>query len=270
MTRSPLAPPDDQVVDYLLGTLPPEDTHRLDELSIVDEEFAARLQVAEHDLFDDYAKGRLSGAALDHFTAKYLSDSQQIEKVLVARLLQGTRAPRRDRLAVRWPARLAIAASVLLVAGGFTLFERARGREAPIETARTVAPVETPVVTAPTVRPAPAPSTRVLAFVLLPPTRGIADAPPITIPSGTVTVELDLQLEANDFPQYQAVLRRPPTSGALWTSSRLPAIQARGTATVPLTVTVPLTPGRYLVDLTGFPARGRSRILSSYSFRVIE
>ena len=54
-------PGDDELVRYLLGQLSDEDTERLDEASIVDDEVAARLRIVETDLIDSYVRGKLTG-----------------------------------------------------------------------------------------------------------------------------------------------------------------------------------------------------------------
>ena len=50
LSREPLR--DDQLIRHLLGTLPEDEAKRVEEESIVDDEIAARLQVAEDDLVD--------------------------------------------------------------------------------------------------------------------------------------------------------------------------------------------------------------------------
>ena len=42
-----LAPDDQLLVRYLVGSLPEDETERLDELSIADDQFAARLSAVE-------------------------------------------------------------------------------------------------------------------------------------------------------------------------------------------------------------------------------
>lgn len=73
---------DDQVLSrYLLGSLPAEEAERLDELSVGDDEFALRLDAVENDLVDAFARGDLSGDALDRFQKFYLSSPRRREKV---------------------------------------------------------------------------------------------------------------------------------------------------------------------------------------------
>jgi hypothetical protein len=72
---------------YLLGSLPAEEAERLDELSVADDEFALRLDAAENDLVDAYARGELSGDALEQFQKFYLSSPRRREKLEFARTL---------------------------------------------------------------------------------------------------------------------------------------------------------------------------------------
>jgi hypothetical protein len=79
---------DDQLlIRYLLGLLPEEETERLDELSIVGDDFACRLRDVENDLVDAYACGELSGETLARFQSTYLSSAERREKVRFAEAL---------------------------------------------------------------------------------------------------------------------------------------------------------------------------------------
>lgn len=79
---------DDEVLSrYLLGSLPAEETERLDELSVADDEFALRLDAVENDLVDAFARGDLSGDALERFQKLYLSSPRRREKVEFAKTL---------------------------------------------------------------------------------------------------------------------------------------------------------------------------------------
>ena len=72
---------------YLLGSLRQDQTERLDELSIVDGDFAARLDAVENDLVDAYVRGKLSGDTLQKFRVRYLSSDKRREKVRFAESL---------------------------------------------------------------------------------------------------------------------------------------------------------------------------------------
>jgi hypothetical protein len=80
---------DDEILTrYLLGGLAEETTERLDELSITDDEMAARLQLIENDLVDAYVAGDLSGSRLAQFESYYLKSAKRREKVSFARALR--------------------------------------------------------------------------------------------------------------------------------------------------------------------------------------
>jgi anti-sigma factor RsiW len=79
---------DDEVLkDYLFGDLSSDETERLDELSIVDDDFAARLDTVESDLVDAYVRGELSGETLEKFQNRYLSSERRRERVAFAESL---------------------------------------------------------------------------------------------------------------------------------------------------------------------------------------
>ncbi len=78
---------DEALTQYLLGALTEEKTERLDELSIADDEMAARLQVIENDLVDAYVGGELSGKDLAEFESFYLKSPKRRQKVSFARTL---------------------------------------------------------------------------------------------------------------------------------------------------------------------------------------
>src|ERR1700761_3819464 len=91
---------DDQVLTaYLFGNLPTEETERLDELSIADDDFAARLYAVESDLVDAYAGGELSGTTLEKFERTYLSSPVRRQRVAVAKQLRLHVPPVANRVA---------------------------------------------------------------------------------------------------------------------------------------------------------------------------
>lgn len=78
---------DETLKAYLFGRLPPEEIERLDELSVTDDEFAARLDTVENDLVDAYVRGELSGNAREEVQTLYLSTAKRREKVTFAESL---------------------------------------------------------------------------------------------------------------------------------------------------------------------------------------
>jgi hypothetical protein len=155
----PKIPGDPLITQYLLGSLSPEETERLDELSLTDDEFAMRLQVVEDELVDAYVRGELNGQTLQQFNSFYLSSPRRREKVRFAQVfrtfaekhvLRGTesaqlgvtarpisqspgfRRPRRLELLSGsgrpWQLGLAAAASLLLAVTGWLATENWRLR----------------------------------------------------------------------------------------------------------------------------------------------
>ena len=77
-------PHDRLLTQYLLGSLPSEEIERLDELSIADDDFAAKLNSAEKDLVDAYVRGELPAADAHQFKSAYLTSPKRREKVRFA------------------------------------------------------------------------------------------------------------------------------------------------------------------------------------------
>ena len=76
---------DDQTLrEYLFGLLPQEQTEQMDEWSVADDEFAARLDTFESDMVDAYVREELSGDTLAKFQTVYLSSPSRRQKVAFA------------------------------------------------------------------------------------------------------------------------------------------------------------------------------------------
>jgi hypothetical protein len=100
-------PNDPRLLRYLLGSLPAEEAEHLDELSVTDDDFAARLNEAENDLVDAYARGKLSAETAEQFDKVYLSTPGRCEKVRFAETffsLQQSKAASAASSASTWPA----------------------------------------------------------------------------------------------------------------------------------------------------------------------
>lgn len=92
---------DDQTLRaYLFGLLPQEQTEQMDEWSVVDDEFAARLDAFESDMVDAYVRGELTGDALQEFQTVYLSSARRRQKVAFAEALYALEATRPVAVAV--------------------------------------------------------------------------------------------------------------------------------------------------------------------------
>jgi hypothetical protein len=73
---------------YLLGALPAAETERLDELSVTDDELAEALRSAETDLIDAYVQDDLDEAARAQFKTHYLASAKRRERVEFAQAFQ--------------------------------------------------------------------------------------------------------------------------------------------------------------------------------------
>src|SRR5215510_8527736 len=142
--------PDDVLVRYLLGELPDDEAERLDEQSVVDDDFAARLRLVEDDLVDAYASGRLTGERRKRFEVHYLASQRRREKSSFARQLQAAidddlthrqpPAPAHDRRpAAHWWAWAAAAALVLCLGSSWLYVQDSRLRAALTDTQRRLA-----------------------------------------------------------------------------------------------------------------------------------
>jgi hypothetical protein len=251
---------DETLRRYLVGELSPHEAERLDELSITDDAIAARLATLEDDLVDAYVRGRL---VTQTPTAR--------RKVELAEALLARERRERHRLSDWWP--LAAMAATIVAATGTLFFadihwrqnlhaERAPSNATDLRLSPRAADRRVsgrPKAVAPPI---------VATFLVAPATRG-ADITALTIPAAAEVVKLQLPLEADAFPQFEAMLTDLSTDETIWRSPRLDA------ASVPngpmVSVTVParvLLARRYVLVLCGLPASGAPEALSSYPFTV--
>ena len=303
---------------YLLGALPPDETERLDERSIANDDFAARLSAVENDLVDAYVQGELSGDTLESFRTSYLSSPQRREKVTFAQSLYsfagGTLPAGSEFVPAKpvslWPAlavfpRWAFAGALaMLLAAGF-LFVENLGLRNQVKQARADRQVlqqrehdlqarldeqhASDAVTANELeqvrkslaqleqnsasrQPRSALSSfpvSVAAFVLSPQLRGGAKIADLSLPGGTTRVDLRLELEANDFPQYHVALKALKTGQIVWHSGELKAETKGQDSTVRISLPANLLKHEaYLLEITGSQPKGAAEFVSSYVFRI--
>lgn len=261
----------DTLVRYLLGSLPEEETLRLDELSIADDEFAVRLRAAEHDLIDAYIAGDLSAEDRARFEALYAKSPDGRDGFAFASALAARMVRPGDR--TWWYRGAAAAAMVLLAIGGYWLLQpdRQESRTGAEPQTHVAAPAPTSPVAPPAqAAPEPAPSATVLSFVLAAPTRSAADAPAITVPDGTFAVDFSLELEGDDYAEYDATLKDAAGVRTLWRSSRVTPTGSSGNRTV--RIRVPgnlLTARRHVLELRGVNGTAGPQVVGAYAFRVV-
>jgi hypothetical protein len=280
------------MTDYLLDSLSETDTEQLDEMSVTDDDFAERLRDAENDLVDAYVRGQLSGDTLARFKSHYPTSARRRNKVNFAQtfrdLLIAQPEPiqtgSRKRAAV-FQFALAAVAAVMMLAGGYLMFENvrlrkehstlerreselqqelARQRSSDTEKEKELARVREKLMQLEQqISPKQQRDVRVIAFNLAPQTRSIGPIPVLSIPAGTDSVDITLKLETNDFSAYTVALKNPANDKVLW-SDKLKAansLQFRLPANM-------LNQQNYVLELSGISASGVSEIVSSYPFRV--
>lgn len=75
------------LTSYLLGVLPEDQTEQMDELSVADDEVAARLDDRENRLVDAFVRGELEERDAELFRSRYLASARRREKLVFAETL---------------------------------------------------------------------------------------------------------------------------------------------------------------------------------------
>lgn len=106
---------------YLLGTLPPDRLEEIEQRILTDDDFHEEVEIAEEELLDSYAQGKLVGQERQLFEAYFLASPLRQERLKFAIAFQKklNRDPRTVVSPFRNPIifyRYALAASVLLAA----------------------------------------------------------------------------------------------------------------------------------------------------------
>jgi len=238
----------ERLVRYLLGLLPVDETDRLDEQSIVDDDFANRLRLAEDDLVDAYVSGTLSADWRQRFESHYMASPRRRAKVaFAARLLSAVdrAAPAEPvRSMTEWtgptrfaPVAIAVAAALLLttgvlLVGNVRLSRQARAAGAREATAASRVQALThelaqqqAAASAARQTLADAHATQAaqaeraasgLALVLLPETRGVGHVPAVALEPGLSAVPLYLRVEPAGDSSYEVTLKDPETNRIVW------------------------------------------------------
>jgi len=296
---------DQQLIDYLLHLLPPDDTARLDEKTIVDDDVAERLRIVEHDLVDAYVRGGLSGRTLARFESHYLASPRRRENVMFAKSFARSidraaadaevptpapvAAPRRALPWLVWSlaatvALLAVASSALLMqtlrlGRGLavaqneqaTLDGRARSLEQQLAAARAANTDAAGEIER--LRDAAGAAARhaaSVALVLLPQTRAIGPVPTAALAAGIEGLAFELRLESTDFSSYQVALKDPAVNGILWRSGWIAATSSGGQPSVVVSVpTRVMKPQHYALDVAGRGPGSAAEMVGSYVFEVV-
>jgi len=299
---------DEVVIRYLLGSLSAEETEQLDERSIADDGFAARLKDAENDLIDSYVRGNLPPATEAQFRSVYVSSNSspgRREKVRFAQTLllfqrrdatkekAVTAGPAKSkepaghwtffsfpRLIPQWGLAAAAALALLVVAGYLSIsnrrlrerIDRADADRASFQ--QRAQQLESQMKNAASAQTAkseqPLDHLRIAAFVLAPSVRGDTAPPSIVVSPETDLVVLKLGLEGSDFAQYRAALEDSGTRKILWQSSTLKPQTEASRETVSFAFPANLVKQQgYVLQLSGIRGNGAAELVSSYPFRAI-
>jgi len=262
---------DELVTAYLLGAIPPDEADRLDELSIADDEFAARLSAVENDLVDAYVRRELSADRLERFRTVYLASPRRREKVALAEALaERIGAPAAAvRLVGAFPKWAFAAAACIPIAVGLSLLRAPAPQSQPVAQQPPQAHEPTPL---PAQSPPPAPPTPItVALVLAPQLRSATSIPTLNVPSAADTALFHLEMESDEFSAYRATLRNPATNQVVWRSGVLHAHPTAVAKVVSVGLPARLLQSQnYTFELMGDTGAGSGEFIGSYSFRVVK
>jgi len=273
--------------------LPETEMERLDQLSVTDDDFANQLRDVENDLVDAYVRGELSGNTLDRFKSHYLTSSRRRDKVIFAETFRDMvmAQPEQIKTLSRKPApvfqwALAAVASVMMLTGGYLMFDNMRlrnqrsaleqrerelqrelalQRSSDTEKEKELARVREKLAELEQQLPSNEQrDVRVIALNLRPQTRGIGQIPVLSVPADTDFVDITLELEMNDFSSYTVALKNPGTDKTLWSDK----LKADKSIKIRLPANL-LRTQNYVLELSGISAGGVGEIISSYSFKVV-
>ena len=289
---------DQLLAQYLLGSLPPEESERLDELSIADDAVSLQLSEVENDLVDAFARGELSAETARQFKSHYLSTPRRKRKLQFAQALHSlqeasaigalgvpTKAKEHEgiwQIVSGW--RLpqwgfAAAAVALLGVCAYLGFANMRLQQQLQNAAAERAAVDRQVrdlqrhsqepewKQATNAKVAPL---QIAAFALMPSVRGAGEPPTIRIEPGSELVVLTLFLETDEFAKYQATLEDSASRRDLWHSTALTAQKNGARKTVTFAIRPELLRGQnYVVLLSGVRPNGSTEMITGYPFKAV-
>jgi hypothetical protein len=300
---------DEVLVRYLLGVLAPEETEPIDELSIADDAFAARLTDVENDLVDAYVRGDLPAATERQFNSVYLSSPRRRRRVKFAEAfrsfqLGATAGSVKERARAAPPENiekrrglfgwldfvpqwgLAAAVAALVILSGYLSIANRRlidqvnngdaqrasleQQEQKLEDQLKNSAAGKNQNLGGAENSAEPDHLNVAAFVLLPPTRGASQLPSLTVSPNTDLAVFELQLESSDFAKYRASLEDSATRKIVWQSGELTAVSDGRKNAVSVAFRASLLERRnYVIQLRGMGADGAAELVSSYPFRAV-
>jgi anti-sigma factor RsiW len=267
----------ESIMQYLLGQARPEDASFVEERLVTDSEFYDEVLIAEDELIDQYLSGGLSESERNSFerhflltperqrkvrfglafnkyvtAAEPLPDEDSVSKDVAEEARDVAKPPPKEPFYSFLPfgnpiLSYSLAAALVLIVGAVSWLALKNWREA--------RPHDPGIVVAVTLTPGL--------------TRSDDGARKITVPSGTGTVELRLELTRDEYVSYRVVLLADDRS-EIWRADDLKSRSESGTRFIAARVPVrSLPPGAYRVKLSGVLADGRLEDLPSYQFSVM-
>ena len=259
------------VREYLLGMLPPDRLSQLEERLLSENELYEELLIAEDELIDQYLLNQLSDSERATFESGFLLTPERQRKVRFARTLEryvSAAEPKEIAVAAssespRLFARLfsflkgpiavpsLVAAALLLVFGSSFFFWSLRTPTQPHTESGNVLRV-------------------VLTTDLAPFVREGGELKKISIPRGIETVQLRLQLPAQNYSTYRAVLLAAESTDG-WTRENLKPETLEGEKFLSMDLPAEtLKRDDYQIKVSGSSEKGNYEEIGRYRFRVVE
>lgn len=256
---------------YLLGDLSDDEEAVLETAYFSDTSLLARVELAEHDLMDEYASNLMAPADRGKFERTLLATPEGQAELATARALRsaaspvvrpGPPLPASPRRASRgW---LAWAAAIALLAVGIPVAWQFRP-----EPERAVEAIPSPATTAPLSPPAAPPTaepTTVVATLVLTVDLVRSEGRPPTLTASPDTTHVDLVAPADLSPSVGTRIRIETAEGREVWSGPIEAPDKDGRLRVRVPVSV-LGPGDYLFKIVG-STRKVSPDAPAYYFRI--
>ena len=110
----------------------------------------------------------------------------------------------------------------------------------------------------------------IASFILTPSLRDNNQLQTVSIPSGTNSVAMQLELESDDYASYRVALRNQSNGQVLWQSGKLKSKTRGANKVLNVGFSSNLLKSQvYSLEVSGILADGRAEIVSDYSFRVV-
>lgn len=190
---------------YFLGRLPEEECQRIEEQALENDEVFTSMQSAENDLFDDYARHRLSSDEESAFLLRYGNRKDRIRFAEALAAKKGAVATFRRRMTL---AAAAVIGAVVLSAL-FIMQPRPEVSDVLPRPPVSVSAVETIELTLGT-------------------SRSVDATRPITLRKHVSTLHLQVHLDPDDRFEHYGMELRSPTGDSIWRADGLAPVDREG------------------------------------------